>query len=945
MSAPKRKLIEVALPLEKINAAAEGDSPKRKGHPWRLHFWWARRKLVVARAVLFAQLVDDPSVRYDEYRETAIARGDNDPEDSAEQMVAAERQRLFGILERLVVWENIGDEALYAEAHAEIMRSTNNSPPAILDPFAGGGTIPLEAQRLGLEAHASDLNPVAVLINKALVEIPPRFAGREPVFPGAAGERNSWPKSTGLARDVHRYGLWIRDEAQARIGHLYPKAVLPGGGSAEVIGWAWARTVVCPNPACGIETPLVKSWWLGKKRSKEVFVAPQLGDERVQYVVGHGLRDAPANASEGTVGRTGATCVSCGTGIPLNTIRQQGREMGLGARLLSEIAEGNRQRLYLSPTLSAEAAGLIEGPVDAPSGKLGYYPRDLKAPIYGLDEFRSLFTGRQLTAMTTFSDLIREVRARVLSDAVVAGDQNDGVALDAGGSGATAYADAVVSYLGLSLSRASDYWSSLTSWHFRNEQVRNVFSRQAIPMVWDFLEVNPLGSGAGSWLGHLGQAVEVLDAVAIAPAAVVGQASAVDAVGTGKLLSTDPPYYDNVGYSDLSDFFYVWLRRTLRDVYPSLFGAALVPKAEELVANPYRHGGADEAQHFFEAGFEQVFTRDRAFATSDFPITVYYAFKQSETGDDGTGAKGWETILGSIVRSGWAVTATWPFRTETGSRLMAQGQAALASSIVLALRPRPTDAPATDRSGFIQELRAKLPDQLRDLQQGGVAAVDLQQAAIGPGIGIFSKYSKVINPTGQPMSVHDALVQINDILGEVLSGQEGDFDSDSRWCVAWFEEFGFDKGEYGTADTLARAKNTSVDTLARSGAVDRAGSKVWLKDFAALPDKYDPTKDDRISIWEVVLHLAKTLDSVGLDEAARILAGARERGVDVTAAKELAYLLYAIAGRRKLTDVAVALNLLTSSWSDLVTAANRRAEGKDAPASTQVGFDLEALED
>lgn len=946
LSEPRRKLIEVALPLEKINAASKYEKALRFGHPSTLHLWWARRPLATARAVLFAQLVDDPSVRHDEYRQIAVARGDDDPDDSADQMVAAERQRLFGIVERLVEWKNIGDEGLYSEARAEIMRSTDGRPPAILDPFAGGGTIPLEAQRLGLEAHASDLNPVAVLINMALIEIPPKFAERAPVFPGASSMRNHWPKATGLAEDVRRYGEWIRDEAEKRIGHLYPKAKLQGGGEAKVIAWIWARTVTCPNPACGIEMPLLRSWWLGKKPGKEAFVRPVVSGRKVSYSVETDANQGPSAAVDGTVNDRGATCFSCSSAVPFEYVRSEAKFGRMSERLMATVSEGTRSRVYLTPTPEQEAAAEVAAPESTPPGDIPDRALGFRVQAYGKRKFTDLFTNRQLMALKTLVDLVEEARAKILEDARVL-DVPDGARLSDGGTGANAYADAVATYLGIAVSRLTDYSSSFATWsnHPKNEVIVHVFGRQAIQMVWDFAESAPLGNGNGSFISMtkaVGRSLEHLPAAGVAEA---GQNDAAHAVTQPYLLSTDPPYYDNIGYSDLSDFFYVWLRAALRSIHPELFSTVLVPKSEELVANQFRHGGPAGAQDFFETGFESFFEAARSSATSDFPIAVYYAFKQTRRAKAGESSPGWETILGAIVRSGWTVTATWPVNSEYSGRMVANNTAALASSIVLALRPRPTDAQLTDRSGFIQELRAKLPSQLRDLQQGGVAAVDLQQAAIGPGIGIFSKFSKVIDPTGQPMSVHDALVQINDILGEVLSGQEGDFDSDSRWCVSWFEEFGFDKGEYGIADTLARAKNTSVDTLARNGAVDRAGSKVWLKDFAALPDKYDPTKDDRISIWEVVLHLAKTLDRVGLDEAARILAGARERGVDVTAAKELAYLLYAIAGRRKLTSLAVALNLLTSSWSDLVATANRRAEGRDTPMSTTIGFDFDALED
>lgn len=938
---PKRKLIEVALPLEAINTQSAREKSIRHGHPSTLHLWWARRPLATARAVLFAQLVDDPSERADEYRDEAERRGEHDVDGYVERRVDAERERLFDLITRMVDWDNLGDEDLFDQVRAEILRSTDGKPPAILDPFAGGGTIPLEAQRLGLEAHASDLNPVAVLINKALIEIPPKFADRPPVFPDAAGQRNSWPKASGLAEDVRRYGEWMRDEAEKRIGHLYPKATLPDGTKATVIAWIWARTVTCPNPACGIEMPLVRSWWLGKKKGKEAYVMPTVVDGKVEYSIGHDPKEAPTKVNDGTVGRTGAVCVSCASGVPLSYIRARGREAGLGRALMAIAANSGRQRYYLAPNPEAISAAEVPEPDGVPSSKLGHYPRDIKASIYGLDEFRKLFTARQLVALTTFSDLVAEAHGRVLDDAVASG-MPPGDALETGGAGALAYADAVATYLGLGVSRLSDIANSLCQWESSKEQVRHLFTRQAVPMLWDYAEAPPFGRAAGSYEVSLGNLSKAIKAVGDAP----GNAEQADAATrsySGVVVSTDPPYYDNIGYSDLSDFFYVWLRRSIRAIYPSLLNTILVPKAEELVANPYRHGSKENAQQFFESGFESVFRSMRGDASSAYPTTVYYAFKQVETDKMGASSTGWETILGGIVRAGWAVTATWPVRSEMANRMMASGMNALASSIVLALRPRPESAPIIDRRGLLAELRTTLPEALRNLQKGSVAPVDMAQAAIGPGMAIFSKYSRVVEPSGEAMSVREALRAINAILDEVLSQQEGDFDDDTRWCVAWFETHGFEVSLYGEAETLASAKNASVAGLARAGVISSGGGKVKLFAPEELPDDYDPRTDDRVSLWEVVLHMAKALDSHGLDAAGRILAGAEERGLDMTAAHELAYLLYAIAEKRGVTKAGIAFNTLGSAWPEVRAAAI--AAEQAWPVAVASTFDFDGLGD
>ncbi len=732
----KRKLIEVALPLEAINRESAREKSIRHGHPSTLHLWWARRPLAAARAVLFAQLVDDPSARPEEF--------------PTEELQRKERDRLHKLIERLVLWENVRDDKLLAEARAEILKSTNGNPPPILDPFAGGGTIPLEAQRLGLESHASDLNPVAVLINKALIEIPPKFRDQPPVFPGLAeSEIRDWKGAEGLAADVRAYGAWMRDEAEKRIGHLYPKATLPDGSKATVIAWIWARTVTCPNPACGIDMPLVRSWWLGKKKGKEAYVVPTVvadaahpSGQRVKFEIGHDEVGAPTAATDGTVGRLGGRCIACESAVSLNYIRSEGRAHRMRPVLMAVVAEGNRQRIYLPPTDEHAGMANIAAPEDVPGGDLPDNPRDFKTPNYGMTKWVDLFTNRQLVALTTFSDLVAEARDRVLAD-----------------SSSSEYADALATYLGFSVSKALARNNTMCAWESRMDRLRGSFQRQAIPMTWDFAEANPLTASGGGFVAVLQSEVEVLDSLVGDRAGMAIQADAARQAAGDMLINTDPPYYDNIGYSDLSDFFYVWLRRCLRTVYPDLLATVLVPKAEELVANPYRHGGKVGAQKFFEDGFRSVFARARESAQSDYPIAVWYAFKQSEANDDGEASTGWETLLEGMIQSGWEITSTWPTRSELGNRMLSSGTNALASSIVLSLRPRDQGAPTTDRRGFIASLEAELPDALRKLEQGQIAPVDLPQAAIGPGMAVFSRYTTVLEPDGTTMSVRSALAR------------------------------------------------------------------------------------------------------------------------------------------------------------------------------------------
>ena len=933
MKPPKRKLIEVALPLETINRESAREKSIRHGHPSTLHLWWARRPLAAARAVLFAQLVDDPSSHPDRF-----------PTEEAQQK---ERKRLHALIERLVVWENTCDQALLKEAHEEILASTDGNPPPILDPFAGGGTIPLEAQRLGLEAHASDLNPVAVLICKALIEIPPKFAGRPPVFPGLAGERTSWEGATGLAADVRAYGEWMRDEAEKRIGHHYPKAKLPDGGEATVIAWIWARTVTCPNPACGIEMPLVRSWWLGKKKGKEAWVRPIIvadperpSGKRVEFEIGHGV-EGPDH--DGTMsGRQGATCIACGTAVGKDHVKAEGVAGRLGSTLMAVVAEGDRRRIYCPPTGEHRQAAQVDRPPDVPDQEIGHDPRALWTPLYGLDRFSDLFTNRQLLALTTFSDLVMETRERVLRDALAVGAPA-GDRLESGGTDAGAYADAVATYLGFALSRTLNKSTAVCSWDSstKMEAVRGLFARQAIPMAWDFAEANVFGGSSGNYLEDAEWTVRSLERLPLGDVdpGFANQRDAGVLASNGDLVATDPPYYDNIGYSDLSDFFYVWLRRSLRDVFPDLLSTMLVPKAEELVANPYRHEGKEGAREFFEDGFRGVFAQARESALPNFPITVYYAFKQSDATEDGKASTGWETLLDGMIGSGWAITATWPMRSELSNRMLSQGTNALASSIVLALRPRPEDAPTTDRRGLIAALQAELPDALRKLQQGAIAPVDLPQAAIGPGMAVFSRYSKVIEDDGSAMTVRSALARINEILDQVLNEQEGDFDPTTRFAIAWYRQHGYGTGTFGDADNIARARNTSVETMDRDGILNSVAGKVTLLAPDAAPEDYDPLADDRISAWELLHNLIAALERGGLPEAGPLLARAEERpdaAIDPELIKELAFLLFSIAEKNGWTKDALAFNTIATAWPDVV-AASRRAE----PDVQQYSLDLE----
>nr|WP_036343527.1 DUF1156 domain-containing protein [Micromonospora purpureochromogenes] len=899
----KRKLIEVALPLETINRESAREKSIRHGHPSTLHLWWARRPLAAARAVLFAQLVDDPSSRPDEF-----------PTEEAQR---AERDRLHKIIERLVVWENIRDEALLAEARVEIMKSCDGDPPPILDPFAGGGSIPLEAQRLGLEAHASDLNPVAVLINKALIEIPPKFRDRPPVFPGLGeSEIRTWRGTEGLAADVRAYGTWMRDEAEKRIGHLYPAA-----GGQTPIAWIWARTVICPNPACGAETPLVNSFTICTRKGKEASVIPSVESDGIHYSINQGK-----SSVAGTVSRTGAQCLACDSAISLEYIRLQGRDHRLGRHLLCTVAEGHRSRSYLPATHEASGAAEVEAPEDFPVVPLPERALGFRVQAYGFTTQQDFYAPRQQRLLTELVKLAGEARQQVITD-----------------SGDKAYADAIAVYLALFIGRVANRSSSQSFWHPGRETVEQVFARNAMPMIWVYAEANPFSDSTGNILGQLSYLTEALERLPATSPGTVSQRDAIDLPSSRVVISTDPPYYDNVPYSDLSDFFYLWHRQTLNSVLPDLYGTVATPKRQELIAEPARHGGVTNASKFFESKLRCFFDSAITVEEDDYPLTVYYAFKQSDTDDQGTASTGWETMLQGLVDAGGHVTATWPIRTELGGGLRVLGRNALASSVVLSVRRRRDKALTTDRKGFIAALNAELPDALRKLQQGRIAPVDLPQAAIGPGMAVFSHYSKVLEPDGSRMTVRSALARINEILDQVLSEQEGDFDSTTRFAIAWYRQHGYNTGTFGDADNLARARNTSVERMDRDAILtSRAGKVALIKPADTLVD-YDVVADEHTSTWEVLHHTIRILETAGLPAAGAFLATAQSRpdgAVDPDLVKELAFLLFSIAEKNGWAKDAISFNAIAQSWGDVVDAS------KAAPAAHEQGeFDFSPEDD
>ncbi|MEZ5293421.1 MAG: DUF1156 domain-containing protein [Vicinamibacterales bacterium] len=999
----RKKLIEVALPLEAINVASAREKSIRHGHPSTLHLWWARRPLAAARAVIFAQMVDDPSTYVDVLRQdpklrrraesllkqklkvweeartlakkvegTKIQVPEPGPEPTLDEVLAdEERQRLFRIIEKLVEWENTTNETVLQAARDEIWQSwrracvdnardprakelfDRNRLPAFHDPFAGGGALPLEAQRLGLESYASDLNPVAVLINKAMIEIPPKFAGKSPVNPESRTEKaliaREWKGAQGLADDVRYYGQWMRDEAEKRIGHLYPKVEVSAemardrkdlkpyvGKSLTVLAWLWARTVTSPNPAFAkVDVPLASSFLLGTKPGKEAYIEPVIENGNYRFTVKVGKpKDAEATKN-GTKLSRGANfrCLMSETPIAPHYIKDEGKAGRMRARLMAIVAEGERGRVYLAPTPEMEAIAMAARPAWTPETPLAADMRSHWTPPYGLETYGDLFTPRQLVALTTFSDLVQEARERAQHDALAAGLPDDGKSLSSGGAGATAYGDAVSAYLGLSASKAADNNSTVCSWMpgIKYEVVRNTFSRQAIPMTWDYAESNPFAQSSGDFYEQVKRALTVFE-TALANATVAGRSLQADAQSgidvVGRVVSTDPPYYDNIGYADLSDFFYVWLRRALKPVFPELFSTLAVPKAQELVATPYRHGGKERAEAFFLDGMTKAMQRLAEQAHAGFPVTIYYAFKQSETegkGEGGTSSTGWDTFLDAVIHAGFTISGTWPMRTERGARAIGIGTNALATSIILVCRRRPATAPTATRREFVAELKAELPAALADLQRGNIAPVDLAQAAIGPGMAVYTRYAQVLDAQGKTLSVREALALINETLDEALASQEGDFDADSRWALTWFDDEGFAEGPYGKAEQLSKSKNTSVEGMVEAGILESKRGKVRLLRPDELPADWDPASDPRLTAWEIVHQLIRVLAIGGEGAAADLVA---KIGARAEIGRELAYRLYTLCERKKRAAEALAYNSLVQSWPEILKLA--RQPGGDA---------------
>ena len=929
MTTYRRKLIEVDLPLDEINSESAREKSIRHGHPSTLHLWWSRKPLAACRAVIFASLVDDPSSCPDEFPTEAEQR--------------AERNRLHEMIKQLVKWESTDEsepdvQILLADARYEIARSVartrGETAPTdaaevlnylskqgvpIYDPFTGGGSIPLEAQRLGLNAVASDLNPVAVLINKALIEIPPKFKNSPPVNPnaddmgmtggkGKKKQRLPWRGTSGLADDIRYYGAWMCGEALKKIGNLYPKAKLPAGTDATVIAWLWARTIPCPNPACGVQMPLKTTFQASKKRNNEHWMRPVVDYEakRVSFEVQNHSNNVP---NSGTVNRHGAVCIACNTAVRLADVREQARAGNMGEQMTAIVAEGERKRLYVSPTDEHIQAATSAEPDWRPTGNLPDQALGFRVQRYGFTQWHQLFTQRQLLALTTLSDLIADVREMVRQH----GDNDE-------------YADAICTYLALAIGRTANSGSSFARWQNSGDFVAGVFARQTISMMWDFAESNPFCSSSQNWMAQIEWIAEVvkrLPADANGGAVHQADASTTIHVQAGPVIVTDPPYYDNIGYADLSDFFYVWLRPLLRDIYPDLFAGILTPKDDEITAIASRF---EDSRQRFEGLLNQTLKRIRERCSDELPSSIFYAYKQQEEEREGRASTGWETMLSSIISAGFEIVGTWPMRTERPGRSRALNSNALASSIVLVCRSRPDDAEFATRREFFDALKAELPVALDQLtRENHIAPTDLAQAAIGPGMQIYSRYSRVARISGELVPIRDALTEINRVIAHYHDRQEGELDSESRFCFDWFKQHGYAAGPYGEAETLATAKDIVISNL-QGSVLTAEGGQVRLLPIEAFGDQSsshpleadsEQPLPDNMTAWEACFRMAYHLSfeyGRGIEGAADV--GEAMRG-KLDSVERMARILYNHYDRNGDSENAVIFNDLVTAWQDI----------------------------
>lgn len=885
-----RKLIEVALPLAAISAASRRDKDRKTGTIKNVHKWFAPMPTPAWRALLFASIVDDPGTD-------------------------AERQDLLDLITELVGFDGELPTPSVLERAQKIM-ADNGPLPTVLDPFCGGGSTVIEAQRLGLPAAGSDLNPVPVLITKVLCELLPSIAGRPAMFASEHLEGTGGPYD-GFSADLRFWAERVEARAKDRVGHLY--SAVPG---ATVVAWIWARTVPCVNPACGATIPLYSSPWLSKQRKKERWVKLCNEGTRIWFEVGSGtpVMTPSTKAARGAK----FLCPACSTSTTDATVRSLGRDGAMGTQLLAVAVKRGGEREFLSPGAVAEAP-LLEAPtglldLDTPS-----YTRDFKLPNYGLKRWADIFTTRQLHMLQAFAEIV------------------DSLPEEMAGAGAERpYVEAIVGVLGLSIGKMAISNSTQVRWRTREgpPKAEPAFGRQALPMVWDFAEANPFGDSVGAWSVVVHSTLTGLKPLAAhAQPALISQADArvagANTEAGSALVATDPPYFAQIGYADLSDYFYLWHRLALRRTFPGLYGTMTAPKEGELVAMPHRHGDDTAAAYdYYVEGFTQTFRNLALAQRHDLPMVVIYAHRQEESdGDDGLTSSAWDALLEAMLRAGVGVVGTWPIHATSSSRQIGQGTNSLASYVVLVCRPRSADAGITDRPGFVRALRAKLPPAMAALQAASTLPFDVTQAAIGPGMATFSQFARVVEPSGEAMRVRTAIGLINQVRSEILSEQDDEFDSETRWAVQWYERYAFDVGPFGEAEKLFTATATSLDGLRRTGIVGTKAPNVWLLEPESLPPDWDPVSDLKTCTWEVTMHLIRVLHFGGGEHQAAALLGKVGRFGEL--AHDLAYRIADVCEATKRANTALLVNGLIASWPEISRLA---ASGAPSPDSQGTMF-------
>ena len=910
----RKKLIEVNIPLQAINVESAKDASLTHGHPSTLHRYWSRKPLAACRAVIFASMVDDPSECEDEFP--------TEPEQNAE------RNRLHNIIKRLVIWKTCNDENLLAEARYEIAYSAarnngenlnvfrakfKNDPeavlhylhdycPAVYDPFCGGGSIPLEAQRLGLRARASDLNPLPVLLNKAMIELPPKFHNQKPINPdadpmgmftstGRQRTRIPWKGTAGLANDIRYYGAWMREEAYKRVGHLYPKVQLSNGTSATVVAWLWTRTVPCINPACGLQMPLMTTFQLSKKKGNEHWTKPVIdrNSNTVSWVVQNHDEGVPKH---GTVNRNGAYCVGCGSAVKLSYVREQAKAGEMREIMIGVVAEGERRKIFLTPTDVDTQAALSTEPSRKPRGKLPNQALGFRLQNYGIIEWHQLFSERQLTTLNTFGTLLTEVHSQMMKDGASNG-----------------YASAVCLYLSLAIGRLAESNCRSSWWQNSGDFVAPTFARQTLQMIWAFAEANVFSNSTQHWQAQAEWIAKVVGNLPVY--ANNGEVHQADAATTtyavdAPVIVTDPPYYNNIGYADLSDFFYVWLRPLLRDTYPEIFGGIMTPKDEEITASPRFE---DPAQHFEEL-LGKAFLQMRQCCSDRFPTSIFYAYKQQEEGQDGKTSTGWETMLAATINAGFKIISTWPMRTEQPKALKTNKNA-LASSVVLVCRTRSENATTITRAEFLQELKKEMPPALDKLTRiANIRPVDLAQAAIGPGMEIYSRYSKIIRISGEIVPIREVLIHINNEISAYHEKETGELDPESQFCLTWLQQHGYMEGNFGDAEGLSKAKDVDIAAMHNKVLIAERGKVRLLK----REEYAERENSENMTAWEgclrMVWHLSGVERSGGISGCTAVTRSMN----DYESAKRLARILYTYYESRGDAESASHYNNLVTQW-------------------------------